>query len=214
MALEAGEVATQTQIRLRYTGELIDLLKAADDQDVVHAEAVECTNQIIETTVGRVLFNIALPEGFPFINGLLKKRGLGPGGQLLLHPFRRRPHGRRRSTRSRTSGFIYATLAGFSIGIDDMMVPTRKETAGRRRPREQVIEVEQQYLDGAITNGERYNKVIAIWSDVTEKVSEAMFRQMEETGRRRRGRTRSTSWPTPAPEARRSRFASSPACAA
>ena len=181
LALEANEVESQTQIRVRYTGELIDLNKAPDDQDVVHAEVTECTQQIIETTVGRVLFNLALPEEFPFIDGLLKKRGLG---QVVNYCYLRFGDGPTVTTLDalKELGFTYATLAGFSIGIDDMTVPVDKETLVANA-REDVVEIEQQYQEGAITNGERYNKVIAIWSDVTEKVSEAMFRQMEETDR-------------------------------
>jgi len=181
IALEANEVASQTQIRVRYTGELIDLNKAADDQDVVHAEVTECTKEIIETTVGRVLFNLALPEEFPFIDGLLKKRGLG---QVVNYCYLRFGDGPTITTLDalKDLGFTYATLAGFSIGIDDMTVPLDKERLVANA-REDVVEIEQQYQEGAITNGERYNKVIAIWSDVTEKVSEAMFRQMEETDR-------------------------------
>ena len=65
-------------------------------------------------------------------------------------------------------GFLYATKAGISIGIDDLIVPPGKREFVENAQNE-VVKVEQQYLDGAITNGERYNKVIAIWSDVTEK---------------------------------------------
>jgi len=181
LALEANEVASQTQIRVRYTGELIDLNKAPDDQDVVHAEVTECAQEIIETTVGRVLFNLALPDEFPFIDGLLKKRGLG---QVVNYCYLRFGDGPTVKTLDalKDLGFTYATLAGFSIGIDDMTVPVDKERLVANA-REDVVEIEQQYQEGAITNGERYNKVIAIWSDVTEKVSEAMFRQMEETDR-------------------------------
>ena len=146
MALEAGDVATQTQIRLRYTGELVDLLKAADDQDVVHADVSPCTNQILETTVGRVLFNLALPEDFPFINGVLKKRGLG---QVVNYCYLRFGDDATVQTLDalKDLGFTYATLAGFSIGIDDMTVPELKETLVDSA-RQQVVEVEQQYLEG------------------------------------------------------------------
>ncbi len=178
LALEADEMTTQTQIRLRYSGEFIDLTKAPDDQDVVHAEVTELTNKIIETTVGRVLFNLALPDELPFINGVLKKRGLG---QVVNYCYIRFGDDLTVQTLDalKNLGFKYATLAGFSIGIDDMTVPTLKgELVAAAR--QEVVEVETQYLEGAITNGERYNKVIAIWSDVTEKVSEAMFKQMED----------------------------------
>src|SRR5690606_34272936 len=76
LALEAGEVETLTPIRLRFTGELLDLAAARDDQDVLRADVQEVKGKIISTTVGRVIFNDALPQGIPFVNGLLKKKGL------------------------------------------------------------------------------------------------------------------------------------------
>jgi len=75
-------------------------------------------------------------------------------------------------------GFLYATKAGISIGIDDMVIPATSPNWSRLR--KEVVKVQQQYLDGAITNGERYNKVIAIWSDITEKVADEMFKALEQ----------------------------------
>src|SRR5438067_1734809 len=74
LALEAGEVELLTPIRLRYTGEVIDLTTAYDNQDVPHTVPVKMERQFIQTTVGRVIFNSHLPEKFPFVNGLLKKK--------------------------------------------------------------------------------------------------------------------------------------------
>src|SRR6187402_1978456 len=74
-ALAAGEVETLAPIRLQYTGELIDLTTMDDDQDVVRAEVQHIKNRVINTTVGRVILADHL-EGIPFVNGLLKKRGL------------------------------------------------------------------------------------------------------------------------------------------
>ncbi|HEY8309632.1 MAG TPA: DNA-directed RNA polymerase subunit beta', partial [Gemmatimonadaceae bacterium] len=79
-------------------------------------------------------------------------------------------------------GFLYATRAGISIGIDDMVVPSEKAGLVREAEKE-VVAVESQYQDGAITHGERYNKIIEIWSRVTEKVSDEMFSAMEEDDR-------------------------------
>src|ERR671939_1137396 len=76
-------------------------------------------------------------------------------------------------------GFTYATRSGLSIGIDDLVIPSEK-AALVEQARDEVIKVEGQYLEGAITNGERYNKVIAVWSDVTEKIADEMFSEMEE----------------------------------
>ncbi len=75
-------------------------------------------------------------------------------------------------------GFTYATRSGMSIGIEDLIIPQSKSELSEKA-RDEVIKVEQQYLEGAITNGERYNKVIAVWSDVTEKIADAMFKEME-----------------------------------
>ena len=75
-------------------------------------------------------------------------------------------------------GFTYATRSGLSIGIDDLIIPKEKATLVATA-RDEVIKVESQYLEGAITNGERYNKVIAIWSEATEDIANAMFSEME-----------------------------------
>src|SRR3954454_14587716 len=75
-------------------------------------------------------------------------------------------------------GFLHAMKAGITIGIDDLIVPPGKRDFVDNAQND-VVKVDQQYRDGAITNGERYNKVIAIWSDVTEKISDMMFTEME-----------------------------------
>jgi DNA-directed RNA polymerase subunit beta' len=76
IALEMGEVETLTPIKLRYTGRVIDLIKAFDNQNVMHTEPIEFMKQYMDTTVGRVILNDVLPDEMPFINGLLKKKGL------------------------------------------------------------------------------------------------------------------------------------------
>ncbi len=178
IALEMGEVETLTPIKLRFTGQVIDLVHAFDDQNVLHAEPIEFNKQYMETTVGRVIFNDHLPKNMPFINGLLKKKGLG---QLVQYCYLR--SGLKQTVHMldelKNLGFHYATLAGISIGIDDMVVPSGKFDLINQAQRE-VMEVEQQYLDGAITHGERYNKIIEIWSKVTERVSDEMFQVMEQ----------------------------------
>jgi DNA-directed RNA polymerase subunit beta' len=177
LALEAGEVELLTPVRLRYEGELIDLAAAYDDQDVTHAESVTLKRQFINTTVGRVIFNDHLPKEMPYINGLIKKKGVQ---QLCYYCYLR--FGLKRTVQMldelKELGFLYATKSGISIGIDDMLIPGDKFTLVDNTEKE-VVKVQQQYLDGAITNGERYNKVVAIWSDITEKVAEQMFKAME-----------------------------------
>jgi DNA-directed RNA polymerase subunit beta' len=177
LALETGELETLTPIRLRYTGALQDLTAARDDQDVLHTEVQMVENRIINTTVGRVIFNQALPKGMPFVNGMLKKKGLQ---QLVQKCYLTSGIGVTVEMLDALKhlGFTYATRSGMSIGIEDLIIPQDKQPLVERA-RDEVIKVEQQYLEGAITNGERLNKVIAVWSDVTEKIADAMFGEME-----------------------------------
>ena len=181
LALEAGELETLSPIRLRFTGTLLDLTTARDNQDVIHTDSQVVTGKIINTTVGRVLFNEQLPAEMPFVNGLLKKKGLQ---QLVQKCYL--DHGLERTVvmldALKTLGFTYATRSGLSIGIDDLVIPANKALLVKNA-RAEVIKVEQQYLEGAITNGERYNKVIALWSEVTEKVADEMFGEMAELDR-------------------------------
>src|ERR1039458_233363 len=181
IALEMGEVETLTPIKLRYTGKVIDLVHAFDSQNIIHTEPIEFIKQYMDTTVGRVIMNDNLPEDMPFINGLLKKKGLAQlvqycylkfGLHVTVHML----------DEIKALGFLYATRAGISIGIDDMVVPSEKAALVRAAEKEVVL-VENQYQDGAITHGERYNKIIEIWSKVTEKVSDEMFSAMEEDDR-------------------------------
>jgi len=181
LALEAGEVETLTPIRLRYAGRVIDLTTAYDDQDVLHTEPITMKSQFINTTVGRVIFNDHLPKEMPFVNGLLRKKGLSG---LVNYCYLR--FGLETTVQMldgiKALGFLYATKAGISIGIDDLIVPLNKASLVDSAEKE-VIEVEKQYQDGAITHGERYNKVIAIWSNVTDRVADEMFQAMESQDR-------------------------------
>src|SRR5213080_1629568 len=181
IALEMGEVETLTPIKLRYTGKVIDLVHAFDSQNVLHTEPIECAKQYMETTAGRVIHNDQLPEDMPYINGLLKKKGLAQLVQYCYLKF-----GLQITVQMldeiKNLGFLYATRAGISIGIDDMVVPSEKAGLVKAAEKE-VVDVESQYQEGAITHGERYNKIIEIWSKVTERVSDEMMSAMEEDDR-------------------------------
>jgi DNA-directed RNA polymerase subunit beta' len=177
MALEAKQVETLTPIRLRYSGPVLDMTTAYDDQDLTHTEPVEFNKQYISTTVGRAILNDALPEGMPYINGLLKKKGIG---QLVNYCYLNLGLETtvKMLDRIKDLGFRYATKSGLSVGLDDMVIPDSKYTVVGDAEK-QVLSLQQQYLDGAITNGERSNKVIQMWSGVTERVADEMFNNMK-----------------------------------
>jgi DNA-directed RNA polymerase subunit beta' len=152
-AYDADEVGLLARIKLRWDGEMLD------------------------TTVGRVLFNEILPRELRFINQEMNKRELT---RLIAQCYYILGNSQtvKLLDNLKDLGFRYATLAGISIGIDDLHVPTRKEGV-IEAARGEVIKIEQEYLEGLITKGERYNKVIDIWTQVSERVSDELFREIE-----------------------------------
>ncbi len=173
-----GAVATQAPIQIRYTGRLIDLVAQGDSQDLLHADVIEVVDMLLETTVGRVLFNMNLPEAMPFINGQLKKKGL----QSLV-AYAIMSLGQEETVelldRLKEVGFLNATRSGLSFASADMVIPERKQELLDQAHAE-VEEVERQRAAGLITAGERHNKIIDIWHRVTEQVAREMFNRMSE----------------------------------
>ncbi len=178
IALQQGIVETQTEIRLRLSGPYINLETQYHDQDVLHAEIEDLDKDLVSTTVGRVIFNQHLPADSPFVNGLLKKRALQ---ELVGYNYIK--HGSEATVKMldevKEVSFLYATKAGVSFGIDDMVIPQRKPEI-IDKARDEVVQIEKQRTSGVITAGERHNKIIDIWHRATESVSEEMFRDMEE----------------------------------
>jgi DNA-directed RNA polymerase subunit beta' len=126
----------------------------------------------VETTVGRCIFNQVLPEGLRFVNQVVDRK---PLGQILLRCIRM--YGMEKAANMldgiKELGFEYATRAGSTIAITDITIPKEKpamlEEADAR-----VKEVENQYQMGFLTRDERYDKIISIWRETTDKVTEAM----------------------------------------
>ena len=131
-----------------------------------------------ETTVGRALLSEILPAGLPFelINKALKKKEIS---KLINASFRR--CGLRETVifadKLMYTGFTYATRAGISICVDDMLMPPQKDEIIAAAEKE-VKEIETQYTSGLVTDGERYNKVVDIWGRAGDMVAKAMMDQL------------------------------------
>jgi DNA-directed RNA polymerase subunit beta' len=178
LAFDAKEVEIQTKIHLRVKGDLIDLATEHNPQDVMRATVQKNVSRVIDTTVGRVIFNDRLSCGeLPFINGTLKKKGLQ---SFVSFCHLRLGHDLTVKILDdlKTTGFLYATKAGVSIGIDDLVTPPNKRDLVAKAD-EEVEKVNSQYQQGAMTNQERHNKVTAIWSETTDKVAKAMDEAMK-----------------------------------
>ncbi|MHB8423654.1 MAG: DNA-directed RNA polymerase subunit beta' [Gammaproteobacteria bacterium] len=163
-AWENRQVALQARVKVRITDHLIQ-----DDG------GFETRTRRVDTTVGRALLSDILPKGLPFelINRDMTKKAIS---SLINTCYRR--VGLKETVvfadRIMYTGFSYATRAGVSIGVNDMVVPEEKGRilAGAET---EVKEIEDQYASGLVTNGERYNKVVDIWSRTNEQVAKAMM---------------------------------------
>jgi DNA-directed RNA polymerase subunit beta' len=148
-ALEAGEAELHTAIKAPVNGEML------------------------QTTVGRVIFNELLPHGLDFINRTLDKKSLE---ELVSDCYRKLGAAATAQLLDnlKRMGFEYATLAGITVGIDDILVPPEKKEL-IREAQEEVEGISNLYKKRAITEGERYNKVIDTWTRVTHQVESATF---------------------------------------
>ncbi|MBW2056808.1 MAG: DNA-directed RNA polymerase subunit beta' [Deltaproteobacteria bacterium] len=157
------------EVRIAYDAETVDLHAAIK---------VRIDGEMVDTTVGRVLLREIVPKDVPF-SAVNKTMNKGELGNLIDYTYR--VAGEKETVlladRVKNLGYRYATQAGISMCIDHMLIPPNKERFLEEANRE-VQEVREQYTEGLITDGERYNKVIDLWSQVTEKIAEEMLRQL------------------------------------
>ncbi len=167
-AFDAGELDLNARINVRLT---------EYTKDKTTGEFVPST-KLWETTGGRALLSEILPKGLPFsnINKALKKKEIS---KLINVSFRK--CGLKETVvfadKLLQSGFRLATKAGISICIEDMLVPKEKHAIIAKAQKE-VKEIEQQYVSGLVTSGERYNKVVDIWGKSGDDVSKVMMAQL------------------------------------
>ena len=166
---EGKVLSNSEEVRIAYDANEVDL----------HARIkVRLDGELVETTVGRVLLKEILPEEIPFrlINKVMKKSELA---NLIDYCYR---YGGDKKTvllsdRLKGLGYHYATLAGISISLDDMLIPSNKGKL-LQEAQQEIERVQEQYTEGLITDGERYNKVIDIWAQVTENIAGVMLKEL------------------------------------
>ncbi|MDR0902650.1 MAG: DNA-directed RNA polymerase subunit beta' [Opitutaceae bacterium] len=131
----------------------------------------------VRTTVGRVIFNQIWPEGLGFVNFPVPK---GKLGDLILNTYKVTGNYVTIETLDKLKelGFQTAFQAGISIGIDDMIIPESKKDIVADS-RKKIAEVDAQFNKGIITDGERKNKVIDIWTSATDQIAKAVFSKLE-----------------------------------
>lgn len=156
-AFEMGEISVRARIKVRMNEHGV--------------------NGLIETTVGRIIFNRALPEDWPFINKEIVKADL----TTLIEKFTRKYSNAKVAEildNLKELGFKYATKPGITIAMDEMTIPENKWEIINEAEKK-AAEIEKVYQDGLITEDERHQKVIELWTRATEDVKEAMAKQFE-----------------------------------
>jgi DNA-directed RNA polymerase subunit beta' len=163
-AFETGAAELQAQVRIRVT-----VHEANEDGDI------EEVTKILDTTVGRALLSDILPKGMEFthINRTMSKKAIS---NVINACYRQL--GLKKTVvfadRLMYTGFRLATMAGISIGVNDMVIPDNKGEILAAAETE-VKEIQDQYGSGLVTDGERYNKVVDIWSRTNEQIAKAMM---------------------------------------
>jgi DNA-directed RNA polymerase subunit beta' len=171
-AYDAEDIDLQAKIRCR-----MPIWQDHQDAD----EELPVRRDIVDTTVGRVLLSELVPKGVPFdlYNKVLGKKDL----QALIDEVYRRFGSKKTvllADALRSAGYGAATAAGISICMDDMAIPKSKGDI-IEAAEGQVAEITDQYLEGLITDGERYNKVVDTWSDATERIAATMMKGISST---------------------------------
>jgi DNA-directed RNA polymerase subunit beta' len=174
----AGEnkiFASPAEVRMAYDAGAADLQAKIKARMVVEEGGKP---ELVETTVGRVLLREVVPASIPFryINRVMNKKQVG---ELIDVCFRLA--GNKETViladKLKETGFRFSTLAGISICLDDMKIPEGKEERIALSV-DEVKEIQNQYTEGLITDGERYNKVIDIWAKCTEDIAQNMLSKL------------------------------------
>jgi len=149
-----------------------------DEEADLHARIkVEIEGKIIQTTIGRILFNKFLPEGVEFVNETMSKAKIG---KVIYKCYKLKGHERviKLLDDLKRAGFEEATKAGISIAVSDLKIPEKKKEYLQKTIGD-VNHVDDQYKKGLITDRERYNKIIDLWTHTTDDVSDLIFQELD-----------------------------------
>ena len=164
------------EVTIAYNEKQVDLHAFIKVRTAVRSDKGEIQQKVIETTVGRVLFNLLVPKEVGYINALLTKKSLREiiGDIIKITDV---PKTAKFLDDIKTLGFRMAFKGGLSFNINDLIIPDIKEQL-LKNAKVEVEEVWDNYNMGLITNNERYNGIIDIWSRVDTRITETLIREM------------------------------------
>ncbi|MGE4357665.1 MAG: DNA-directed RNA polymerase subunit beta', partial [Candidatus Omnitrophota bacterium] len=163
----------------KYFSSFEEVIYAFEDKEIdLHAKIkLRLNGNIIDTTVGRVIFNNILPKGMNFFNEVIDKSKLS---KIIQACYKKAGHHETVMflDRLKSLGFEMATVAGLSMAVEDLSIPKKKAEL-LKRAKDEVAHAEEQYRKGIITDGERYNRIIDIWTHVTDTISDEIFKELD-----------------------------------
>ncbi len=162
IAYHLGKIKLRTKIKVR------ELIKGATEP------------KIIDTSVGRILFNQILPEKIPFLNKVVDVKGLSEIVRLSLELYDREKTAELLDE-IKDLGFRYLTRSGFSWGMNDLPILTEKQAIIDEGDR-QIDEIQKQYEEGLLTKSERYGRIIEIWTEIKDRVVKLSRNSLSKTG--------------------------------
>tara|TARA_A100001234_G_scaffold129742_1_gene113786 strand:+ start:7161 stop:11387 length:4227 start_codon:yes stop_codon:yes gene_type:complete len=167
------------EARRAYENHVVELQTKAKVRVLINQKneegELELKNKLVETTIGRALLSTLLPKGLSFdlVNRDMTKKAIS---DLVNSSYRLL--GLKETVifadKLMYTGFRFATSAGISIGVDDMVIPSSKNEILSSADND-VREIQEQFSDGLVTDGERYNKVVDIWTRTNEQIAKAMM---------------------------------------
>ena len=173
-AYEQNRISIHSKIKIRGRNEIVEKdLKAAWK---------DATQWKDFTSMGRVLFNRCLPPNWPYVNKPMGKKELS---KIVEDCYKNRNYGHFQAVQLLDNimklGYTIATKSGVSISVADMVIP---ESKGKyiAEAKKEVSKIQRQAEDGIITEGERYNKVVDIWTKVSDEVADKLFKEMRSQG--------------------------------
>jgi len=173
MAFEINKIGLHTKINVR-----IDKARVVTDSEIQTSKSGVGGSPVVETTVGRCIFNDMLPKGMPFYNMTMSQKQLS---RVISDCFEFTGSAKTVDLldRIKSLGFKYATLAGLSFGIIDLKIPAKKAQIIQETERK-VGKIRKNYNDGVLTEGERYNQVVDAWTNARVAVTNEMMRGLKE----------------------------------
>ncbi len=163
----------------KYFDDIIDVMRSVDHKQIRYRSRINFLvgEEFVQTTAGRLIFNGILPKGYPFVNNVVTDKGISA---IIAKTFRE--FGPNETVRMldeiKETGYRFATFFAPTISVSDIKIPSVKKQIIEEEDKKVEV-IENEYRNGFITDEERYNRVINLWTEANEKIANIMFDELE-----------------------------------